>query len=206
MNAADSAAYAIGMDLAKMVQGFDSTINIEVVGRALNDQFLGKAIFTEEQAERAIQNFVTTKQLAEQSKQKVELDALSAQAVRYMDSIATLEGISKTKSGLCYRIEKMGGERLPQEGDMVTVHYTLKLPDGTIIDSSYDRGEPITYPNVKGQMIDGFTEGIQLLGEGGKATLYLPPSLGYQDSGQGGIKPYQPLIFEVTLLGITPKK
>lgn len=206
MNAKDSAAYAVGTDFARMVQGFDSTLNLNLIVQGLQEAFAGKAILTTEAAGRAIQNFMRLKQDEQQKQTLVQMEKLAVEAAAFLDSVATQPGVSKTSSGLLYKIEKMGGERLPQEGDMVTVHYTLKLPDGTVVDSSYDNGEPLTYPNVKGQMIAGFTEGLQLLGEGGKATLYLPPSLAYGEYGSGEIQPNQALIFEVALLAITPKK
>lgn len=202
----DSAAYAVGMDLAQMVRSFDTTLNIELVARGLIDQFNGTSKLNSVAAEQAIQGFLAARQQQQQLSERAKRDALADESAKFLASIEAQQGISKTKSGLLYKIEKLGGERLPQEGDMVTVHYTLKLPDGTVMDSSYDRGEPLTYPNIKGQMIEGFTEGLQLLGEGGKATLYLPPCLAYKEYGSGAIRPNQAIIFEVALLAITPKK
>ena len=109
----------------------------------------------------------------------------------------------ETASGLQYKVVKEGTGKKPLATDKVKVHYKGTLLDGTVFDSSYDRGEPITFP-LNG-VIKGWTEGLQLMSEGSKYILYIPSDLGYGDRGAGAqIKPGATLIFEVELLEVNP--
>ena len=118
--------------------------------------------------------------------------------------IATEDFIT-TASGLQYAIIQEGAGEAPQTGDLVQVHYTGTLEDGTKFDSSYDRGDPIAFPLGVGQVIPGWDEGIALLTGGSKARLIIPSELGYGERGAGGvIPPIATLIFDVELVGIQP--
>jgi peptidylprolyl isomerase len=118
----------------------------------------------------------------------------------------TTEGdFMTTESGLQYVITEEGAGDAPQTGDMVTVHYTGTLEDGTKFDSSYDRGDPIQFILGQGQVIPGWDEGIALLKVGGKAKLVIPPELAYGDRGAGGvIPPNATLKFDVELVATEP--
>ncbi|MGZ5222495.1 MAG: FKBP-type peptidyl-prolyl cis-trans isomerase, partial [Chitinophagaceae bacterium] len=107
-----------------------------------------------------------------------------------------------TASGLIYIETKKGTGSSPKETDIVKVHYTGKLLDGTKFDSSVDRGEPIEFP--LNQVIKGWTEGLQLMKKGGKANLIIPSSIGYGPQGGGPIPPYASLTFEVELIDFKP--
>ncbi|MDE6717318.1 MAG: FKBP-type peptidyl-prolyl cis-trans isomerase [Muribaculaceae bacterium] len=112
--------------------------------------------------------------------------------------------IYTTDSGLRYMIVKKGEGKSPTAADNVKVHYTGKLPDGTVFDSSVERGEPIVFP-LNG-VIPGWTEGLQLMQEGGKTVFYIPSSLAYGPRGAGGqIGPNQDLVFEVELIEVNPE-
>ncbi|MDE7465714.1 MAG: FKBP-type peptidyl-prolyl cis-trans isomerase [Muribaculaceae bacterium] len=116
------------------------------------------------------------------------------------DTIATT-----TASGLRYMTLKEGTGASPKATDVVKVHYTGKLPDGTIFDSSVQRGEPISFP-LNG-VIAGWTEGLQLMKEGGKTVFYIPSQLAYGAAGAGPmIGPDQDLVFEVELIEVNPKE
>lgn len=111
------------------------------------------------------------------------------------------EGVKTTASGLQYKITKEGTGKQPKASDTVLVHYEGKLLDGTVFDSSIKRGEPISFP--LNRVIPGWTEGLQFVKEGGKATLYIPSKLAYGSSGAGGaIGPDETLIFDVELIKI----
>jgi FKBP-type peptidyl-prolyl cis-trans isomerase FkpA len=112
------------------------------------------------------------------------------------------EGVKTTASGLQYKITKEGTGKSPAATDRVLVHYEGKLLDGTIFDSSIKRGEPIAFP--LNRVIPGWTEGLQLIKEGGKAILYIPSKLAYGPGGTPGgpIGPNETLIFEVELIKI----
>jgi FKBP-type peptidyl-prolyl cis-trans isomerase len=113
--------------------------------------------------------------------------------------------IKTTKSGLSYKIIAQGEGEQPKEDDTVLVHYTGKLIDGTVFDSSVERGEPAKFP-LQG-VVPGFREGLQLLGKGGKATLYIPAELAYGTNGvpSANIGPNATLVFEVELIDINPQ-
>lgn len=107
----------------------------------------------------------------------------------------------ETASGLKYVVVKEGSGESPTAADAVTVHYTGMLTDGTVFDSSVVRGEPATFP--LGQVIKGWTEGLQLMKTGGKTVFYIPSALAYGEQGApGAIPPNSDLIFEVELISI----
>jgi FKBP-type peptidyl-prolyl cis-trans isomerase FklB len=111
------------------------------------------------------------------------------------------ENIKVTASGLQYKVLKAGTGKSPVASDNVTVHYTGKLIDGTVFDSSVERGEPATFG--VGQVIPGWTEALQLMHVGDKWELYIPSDLAYGERGAGGqIPPHATLIFEVELIKI----
>ena len=111
-----------------------------------------------------------------------------------------------TASGLQYTEVVAGSGPQPQPGDVVTVHYTGKLQDNTIFDSSFERNEPIRFPLGQGMVIPGWDEGIGLMHEGGQAILVIPPDLAYGERGAGGgvIPPNATLIFDVQLVSVDP--
>jgi len=113
------------------------------------------------------------------------------------------KGATKTESGLAYFMIKEGEGAQANPGQIVSVHYTGKLADGTKFDSSYDRNAPIEFPLGEGRVIPGWDEGISLLKVGGKATFIIPPHLAYGEKGAGGvIPPNATLIFDVELMGV----
>jgi FKBP-type peptidyl-prolyl cis-trans isomerase FkpA len=111
----------------------------------------------------------------------------------------------KQTSGLYVNVTAPGTGATPQVGDNLEVHYTGKLLDGTVFDSSTGR-DPLAYAAGVGQMIPGFDEGVMKLKVGGKAQLFLPSSLGYEGNARPGIPAFSPLFFEVELVKVTPNK
>ncbi len=112
------------------------------------------------------------------------------------------DGIKITESGLKYIPEKIGAGVQAESGKTVRVHYTGKLLDGTIFDSSHKRGEPIDFQLGVGRVIKGWDEGIAMMRVGGKAQLVIPPNLAYGASGRGVIPPNATLIFDVELVDV----
>ena len=114
------------------------------------------------------------------------------------------EGVKTTASGLQYKVLTAGTGKSPKATDVVEVNYEGKLLDGTVFDSSYERGEPIEFP--LNQVIAGWTEGLQLMKEGGKYEFYIPSDIAYGEAGNAGIEPNSTLIFTVELLKVKDNK
>ena len=110
-------------------------------------------------------------------------------------------GVAALPSGLQYKMLKQGAGKKPSATDTVTVHYEGTLINGTVFDSSVKRGQPLSFP--LNRVIKGWTEGVQLMQEGGKIELYIPPDLGYGERGAGPvIGPNELLIFTIELLSV----
>ncbi|MBR6946839.1 MAG: FKBP-type peptidyl-prolyl cis-trans isomerase [Muribaculaceae bacterium] len=122
----------------------------------------------------------------------------------FMEQNAKNDSVVQTKSGLQYMVLKEGTGAKPGPTDEVTVHYTGRLLNGTVFDSSVDRGEPATFPLDK--VIPGWTEGLQLMSEGAKYRLFIPSELAYGSKGAGEqILPNSTLIFDVELIKVNKK-
>lgn len=193
--ALDSFSYAIGLSISNFYkeQGVDSIENYWVM-QALTDSRNVTAIFSDEQINTIIIDFMD------------EMRAKKAAAVKkegtdFLAENKTREGVVELPSGLQYQIIKAGNGKKPGPTDKVRVHYTGKLINGTIFDSSVERGEPIEF-NLNG-VIKGWTEALQLMSVGSKWNLYIPSDLAYGDNAAGPhILPGSTLIFEVELLDI----
>ncbi|MBI2601843.1 MAG: FKBP-type peptidyl-prolyl cis-trans isomerase [Deltaproteobacteria bacterium] len=123
---------------------------------------------------------------------------------KYVESFLKEDGVKSTTSGLAYKIVKAGSAKKPSPQDTVEVHYHGTLIDGKVFDSSVDRGEKISFP-LNG-VIPGWTEGLQLIGEGGEVRLVIPSELAYGDRGSPPVIPGgATLIFNVSLFRINPK-
>ena len=122
----------------------------------------------------------------------------------WLAKVEKQKGVNKTESGLLYRIDREGDAVKPTGKDMVKCNYEGKLRDGFVFDSSYERGEPAEVP-LSG-VIPGWTEGLQLVGQGGQITLWIPSELAYGQGGAGGgmIGPNEALEFKVELIEVTP--
>ncbi len=130
--------------------------------------------------------------------------AAKAEAQVFLDENAAKEGVKVTASGLQYKVLKEGEGIRPTAEDEVTVHYTGKLLNGTVFDSSVSRGEPSTFP--LNRVIPGWTEGVQLMNEGAKYEFFIPSDLAYGPQGiPNVIPPHSTLIFEVELIKVNKK-
>ena len=188
-------SYALGYEVAHQTPpelDIDSFVTGVRAGHART-----KPAYTEEELQKAYTEF-------QQEMQKKQLQS-NQQAQNSIDNFLNENkakaGVKTTASGLQYLTTKEGTGKQPQATSVVKVHYTGKLVDGTVFDSSVERGEPIEFP--LNQVIPGWTEGLQLMKEGGKATLYIPANLGYGAQGvPGTIPPNSTLIFDVELIEV----
>jgi len=127
-------------------------------------------------------------------------DTNLAETKAFFEKLKENKNAIELPDGLRYEIVKQGTGAFPKVTDTVKVHYTGKLLNGTVIDSSVERGEPVEFP--LNQVIPGWTEGLQKINQGGKIRLYIPPQLAYGDSGQQAVPPGATLIFDIELLEV----
>ncbi|MGH7944171.1 MAG: FKBP-type peptidyl-prolyl cis-trans isomerase [Opitutaceae bacterium] len=145
----------------------------------------------------ALDEFMQKKQQAYMGKLKDKNTTVNSD---FFTKLKENKAVVELPSGLRYEIVQEGPGAAPKETETVRVHYTGKLLDGSVFDSSVQRGEPAEFP--LDQVIAGWTEGIQKMKKGGKIKLYVPPNLAYGDDGRPGIPPGSTLIFDVELLDI----
>jgi FKBP-type peptidyl-prolyl cis-trans isomerase FklB len=191
-----NASYGLGILLANNMisQGADS-LNAEAIAAGLNDAFQHKeGKMTQEEAGALVQTY-----MEEMMKRKTLM--LKEDGQKILDENKKKPGVTTTTSGLQYEVLKSGTGKTPGADDNVTVHYTGKLSDGTVFDSSVERSEPATFG--VSEVITGWTEALQLMKEGDKWLDYIPYDLGYGERGAGQtIPPYATLIFEVELIKV----
>jgi FKBP-type peptidyl-prolyl cis-trans isomerase FkpA/FKBP-type peptidyl-prolyl cis-trans isomerase FklB len=195
----DKTLYAIGLALSRNLTGFSlNEKELAVVQSGIADGTLGKEKKVDLQTYMPkINQLMQTRQSAAASTEKKASEA-------YLAKAAGEKGAEKLPSGLVYTETKAGSGDAPKPTDTVKVHYTGKLTDGTVFDSSVQRGEPATFP-LNG-VIKCWTEGLQKMKVGGKATLVCPSDIAYGDQGRPPqIKPGATLVFDVELLEIVKK-
>jgi FKBP-type peptidyl-prolyl cis-trans isomerase FklB len=189
-------SYGLGVIVAKnlVMQGGDS-LDIECLNAGLMDAYKDKPLKIEqEKSEMIVQQYMQQAMANKAAKMREESKV-------FLEENKKKEGVTVTSSGLQYKILSSGKGKAPAATDSVTVHYTGKLVDGTVFDSSVKRGEPATF--VVNQVIPGWTEALQLMHEGDKWVLFIPSELGYGPQGAGGqIPPHSTLIFDVELIKV----
>ena len=194
----DSVSYGLGVAIGNNLKnsGFDS-LKVELMSQALSDVFAGKATMKQEEADKIIQGY-----MMEKEKMKGEDNLKKGQA--FLEANKSKDGVKTTASGLQYIVMKEGAGAKPTLNDKVTTHYHGTLIDGTVFDSSVERGQPASFP-VSG-VIPGWTEALQMMTVGSKYKLFVPANIGYGERGAGGkIGPNSVLVFEVELISIEGK-
>jgi FKBP-type peptidyl-prolyl cis-trans isomerase len=199
-NPKQKTSYAIGLDIATSLKRQDIDVDAKALAAGIADGFAGKPALTEEEQKAAIMDLQKSAMAKAEEKQKAAAEKNLKAGEAFLAANAKKEGVKTTASGLQYKIIKSGTGPSPKPTDIVKVHYTGTLVDGTVFDSSVRRGEPATFP-VKG-VIPGWTEALQLMKVGDKWQLVIPAMLAYGEEGPGSIGPNSTLIFEVELLGI----
>lgn len=197
----DKAAYSIGFFTGKAnVQHLD-TLNVDAYVAGFRDAYAKKQpAMTEDEMKAVLDSF--KQKLAAEGQAKAQKEALDnkKKSADFLAANAKKPGVTVTTSGLQYEVLTQGSGAKPKTSDVVKVHYQGTLTDGSIFDSSIQRGEPATFQ--LDQVIQGWTEALQLMPVGSKYRLTLPPELAYGEQGAGPIPANSVLVFEVELLGI----
>lgn len=194
-------SYIFGANMASQFKQEGITLDPAALAMAVVDIQSGKENrISQEEMQQVMQEFQAQAQAKQEAKMKEVGDANKQESDAFLTANSTKEGVQVTASGLQYKVITAGEGAKPTTDDSVTVHYKGTLINGTEFDSSYTRGEPVTFP-VTG-VIPGWTEALQLMSKGAKYELYIPSDLAYAAGGTGPIGPNQALIFEVELLDI----
>ena len=209
-NAQDSISYAFGVSIGQNFKMSEiSDINVPLVEKGIQDVLdSADLVIPESEVQAVIQEYFMAKQVEKQAKMKEEMQKRQeeskgniAEGEAFLEENAKKEGVNVTESGLQYEIVEEGSGETPTAEDVVKVHYHGTLLDGTVFDSSVDRGEPIEFP-VNG-VIKGWQEALQLMPVGSKFKVWIPQELAYGAQGAGTIPPYSALIFDIELIDIT---
>jgi len=198
-------SYSIGANIGGNLKRQDLDLDTRALAAGLTDALSGKPALSEAEMREVLTAFQQEMQSKLQARQKAEAETNAKKAEEFLAANGKKEGVKTTASGLQYKVLKSGSGKTPKATDTVKVHYHGTLVDGTVFDSSVDRGEPVTFP-VDG-VIPGWTEALQLMKEGDKWQVVIPPKLAYGERGAGSrIGPNSALIFDVELLSIEAAK
>ena len=194
--------YAIGVDLGRSLKPVADDVDVAALKAGIDDMLAGTEPRLDDEAREQVKQTVAQKIQQKQMEQRVEkAKASRAEGEQFLAENAKRDGGKVTDSGLQYEELEAGDGAKPSADDKVKVHYRGTLIDGTEFDSSYKRGQPISFP-LKG-VIKGWTEGVQLMPVGSKYKLYIPSDLAYGESGSPPrIGPNETLIFEIELVAI----
>ena len=155
---------------------------------------------SDEEAVAVMQKFQADQMAKMEARQQETAKTNQEKGQAFLTENKAKEGVKTTASGLQYTVKTEGSGARPKATDVVTVHYEGRLIDGTVFDSSIKRGEPATF--ALNQVIPGWTEGLQLMKEGGEYTFYIPSELAYGEQGNPSIPPNSVLVFDVQLIKV----
>lgn len=200
----DKLSYALGLGIGQQLKqmGLKDKLVIEDFAASIVDVLNDSDLKVSHQEAQQIVNSFFQKVEAEQNAAKAEAGkAAKEEGAKFLEENAKKEGIVVTKSGLQYEVLVEGSGKKPKATDTVRCHYEGRLLDGTVFDSSYKRNAPADFGLQ--QVIAGWTEGVQLMGEGAKFRFYIPYMLAYGEGGAGAmIPPFATLIFDVELIKV----
>ena len=189
-------SYALGLGIGQQLKSMNiENFDIKEFSRSIEDVMAGRDTdMTAREAQVMLSEYF-------QKKEKEQAEENIAKGKAYLEENGKREGIITTKSGLQYEVLTEGTGKSPKATDKVRCHYEGRLTDGSVFDSSYQRGEPADFG--LNQVIAGWTEGVQLMKEGAKYRFHIPYLLGYGERGAGAsIPPYATLVFDVELIKV----
>ncbi len=199
----DKVSYALGLGIGRqLAQMGASELNIDDFAAAIKDVIAGNDLkVSNREAQTIVQDYFRKQEEKLNAERAEKGKVAKAEGEKYLAENAKKEGVVTLPSGLQYMVLKEGNGKKPKATDQVKCHYEGFLIDGTVFDSSIQRGEPAVFP--LNQVIAGWTEGLQLMQEGAKYRFFIPYILGYGEGGAGAsIPPYAALIFDVELIEV----
>ncbi len=199
----DKVSYALGMGIGRQLNDMGAeSLNIDDFAQAIKDVLAGgKTQLDAYEAQVIVQEFFQKQEEKQRASAAERHKALKQQGEQYLAENGKKDGVVTLPSGLQYQVLQEGNGRKPKATDQVKCHYEGMLVDGTLFDSSIQRGEPATFP-LNG-VIAGWTEGLQLMQEGAKYRFFIPYHLGYGERGAGAsIPPFAALVFDVELIEV----
>lgn len=198
----DKISYALGIGIGRQLSQMGAAdLNIDDFAQAIKDVIAGDLKLGEAEAQQIVQEFFAKQEEKQKAEAAEKGKAAKQDGEKYLTENSKKEGVITTASGLQYQVLREGNGQSPKATDTVECHYEGTLIDGTKFDSSYDRGQTATFP--LNQVIAGWTEGLQLMKEGGKYRFFIPYELGYGERGAGAsIPPFSTLVFDVELVSV----
>lgn len=199
----DKISYALGLGIGRQLADMGAKdLNIDDFAQAIKDVLSGAEVkLSASEANEIVQHFFAEQEKKQRAAAAERFKEQKEKGERYLEENAKKEGVVTLPSGLQYQVLREGNGRKPKATDQVKCHYEGMLIDGTLFDSSIQRGEPATFP-LNG-VIAGWTEGLQLMQEGAKYRFFIPYHLGYGDRGAGqSIPPFAALVFDVELIEV----
>jgi FKBP-type peptidyl-prolyl cis-trans isomerase FklB len=198
----ERASYALGFSAGQQLSSQASDLDVDQLVAGIRDAFAGsEGQMTAEEIQSAMTEYQQAMMAAEDERRNAEATENKAAGDAFLADNADKPGIMVTDSGLQYEVLEEGTGASPLATDQVTVHYEGRLIDGTVFDSSIEKGEPVTFP--LNRVIPGWSEGVQLMKVGAKYRFYIPGELGYgMTPPPGDIGPNATLVFDVELLAI----
>lgn len=199
----DKLSYGLGLGIGQQLAQMNiEGLSIKDFAEAIKDVLEGNELKVDHrEAQKIVQDYFQKKETEMNREREEKGRAAKEEGEKYLAENAKKEGVITTKSGLQYMVLKEGTGKSPKATDSVMCHYEGFLTNGTVFDSSIQRGTPATFP--LGGVIKGWTEGLQLMKEGGKTRFFIPYDLAYGEAGaSGAIPPYAALIFDVELIEV----
>ena len=199
----DKLSYSLGIGIGSQLLDLGATeLNAEDFTQAVKDVLQGNDLeIAPDEAQKIVAKFLQEADARKRSAMAEKGKAAKESGEKFLAENAKKEGIVVLPSGLQYEVLTEGTGKKPKATDSVKCHYEGRLTDGTVFDSSYQRGTPATFP-LNG-VIAGWTEGVQLMGEGAKYRFYIPYNLAYGENGAGSmIPPFAALVFDVELIKV----
>ena len=199
----DKLSYALGLGIGRQLSQMGANdLNVADFAQAVKDMIDGKEPQDPTaEAQQIVEDFFRRQEEKQRAEAAEKYKGAKSEGEKYLSENAKKEGVVTLPSGLQYKVLKEGNGKSPKATDKVVCHYEGMLVDGTMFDSSIQRGEPATFP-LNG-VIAGWTEGLQLMKEGAKYRFFIPYQLGYGERGAGAsIPPFAALVFDVELIEV----